>query len=257
MPRNTLRSRLHRGEVVGVVSGLHSTDMVDWLGQFRPDAIWMECEHGPGSWDEIGDFSRACDLWECASIVRVMNGDAATITRTLDRGASGIVVPHVNTRAQAQAIATASRFGPHGLRGMYGSRRSYGVANPLADANEEVVTVILIEEAQAIANLEEILTVEGIDVFFVAPSDLAQTMGHTGNPGHPDVQSTIDRALARIREAGRVSGTLVTEANRDRYLDLGVQFAMTSWLPWVQIGLKSFQHSLTARNACIGKPNMS
>ena len=127
MPRNTLRSRLQSGEVVGVISGHHSTDMVDWMGQYRPDAIWMECEHGPGSWEEIADFSRACDLWGCASIVRVMSGDAGTITRTLDRGASGIVVPHVNTREQAQAIATASRFGPLGLRGMFGSRRSYGV----------------------------------------------------------------------------------------------------------------------------------
>ena len=248
MPRNNLRARLQGGEVVGVVAGHHSTDLVDWLGQFRPDAIWMECEHGPGGWEEIADFSRACDLWGCASIVRVMSGDAGTITRTLDRGASGIVVPHVNTREQAQAVATASRFGPLGLRGMFGSRRSYGVSDPHADANEEIITIVLIEEAQAIANLDEILTVDGIDVFFVAPSDLAQTMGHTGNPTHPEVQTAIDRALTRIREAGRVPGTLVTDANRDRYLDLGVQFIMTSWLPWVQSGLHTFQSTLDARN---------
>lgn len=249
MPRINLRDRLRRGEVVGVVSGHHTTDMVDWLGQFRPDAIWMECEHGPGSWEEIGDFSRACDLWGCASIVRVMSNDPAMITRTLDRGASGIVVPHVNTRADAQRVATASRFGPHGLRGMFGSRRSYGVENQHADANEEVVTIVLIEEAEAIANLDEILQVEGIDVFFVAPSDLAQTMGHTGNPGHPEVQSTIDRAIERISSAGRVPGTLVTDANRERYLDLGARFVMTSWLPWVQSGLGGFDAALRRRNA--------
>lgn len=248
MPRINLRARLLGGEVVGVVSGHHSTDMVDWIGQYRPDAIWMECEHGPGSWEEIADFSRACDLWGCASIVRVMSGDAPTITRTLDRGASGIVVPHVNTREQAQLVATASRFGPLGLRGMYGSRRSYGVTDPQADANDEVVTIVLIEEAQAIANLDAILEVEGIDVFFVAPSDLAQTMGHTGNAGHPEVQATIDSALKRIRDRGRVPGTLVSDANRDRYLDLGVRFVMTSWLPWVQSGLRAFQDTLGARN---------
>lgn len=248
MPRIDLRARLLGGEVVGVVSGHHSTDMVDWMGQFRPDAIWMECEHGPGNWEEIGDFSRACDLWGCASIVRVMSGDAATITRTLDRGASGVVVPHVNTREQAQSVATACRFGPLGLRGMFGSRRSYGVSNPLKDANEEIVMIVLIEEAEAIANLDEILKVDGIDVFFVAPSDLAQTMGHPGNPAHPEVQATIDSALVKIRDAGRVPGTLVTDSNRDRYLDLGVRFVMTSWLPWVQSGLRSFQDSLAARN---------
>jgi 4-hydroxy-2-oxoheptanedioate aldolase len=180
--------------------------------------------------------------------VRVMSGDAATITRTLDRGASGVVVPHVNTREQAQSVATASRFGPLGLRGMFGSRRSYGVSNPLKDANEEIVMIVLIEEAEAIANLDEILKVDGIDVFFVAPSDLAQTMGHPGNPAHPEVQATIDSALVKIRDAGRVPGTLVTDSNRDRYLDLGVRFVMTSWLPWVQSGLRSFQDSLAARN---------
>lgn len=249
MPRIDLRARLMNGEVVGVVAGHHSTDMVDWIGQFRPDAVWMECEHGPGAWEEIADFSRACDLWGCASIVRVMSGDAGTITRTLDRGASGIVVPHVNTRAQAEAVATASRFGPLGLRGMFGSRRSYGVTDPHADANAEIVTIVLIEEAEAIANLDEILKVDGIDVFFVAPSDLAQTMGHTGNPGHPEVQATIDTALARIRDAGRVPGTLVTDSNRNRYLDLGVRFVMTSWLPWVHTGLLSFQSTLADRNS--------
>jgi 4-hydroxy-2-oxoheptanedioate aldolase len=131
---------------------------------------------------------------------------------------------------------------------MFGGRRSYGVTDPYADANEEVVTIVLIEEAEAIRNLDEILKVDGIDVFFVAPSDLAQTMGYTGHPGHPVVQETIDVALSRIREAGKVPGTLVTDANRERYLDLGVRFLMTSWLPWVQSGLRAFGQALSVRN---------
>ena len=248
MPRINLRHRLLNGETVGVVSGHHNMDMVDWLGQFRPDAIWMECEHGPGSWEQIGDFSRACDLWGVGSIVRVNANEPWLITRTLDRGASGIVVPHVCTRAGAEAVAEACRFGPLGLRGMYGGRRSYGVPDYYADANSEIISVILIEEQEAIDNLDVILKVDGVDVFFVAPSDLAQTMGHTGNPGHPDVQATIDGALRRIRDAGRISGTLVTDATRDRYFDLGVQFVMTSWLPWAQSGLNEFKASLAKRN---------
>lgn len=111
MPRINLRHRLLNGETVGVVSGHHNMDMVEWLGQFRPDAIWMECEHGPGSWEQIGDFSRACDLWGVGSIVRVNANEPWLITRTLDRGASGIVVPHVCTRAGAEAVAEACRFG--------------------------------------------------------------------------------------------------------------------------------------------------
>ena len=243
-----IKQELQQRHPVGVVSGHHNTDMVDFLGQFGLDGVWIECEHGPTGFDEIGDFSRACDLWNMASIVRVPIGEPWVITRTLDRGASGIVVPHVNTRQTAEKVVQAAKFGPIGQRGMYGSRRSYGVQDYFKSANEETVVIVLIEEIDAVNNLSEILKVDNIDVFFVAPSDLAQTMGHTGNIGHPEVQATIDDALRKIVRAGRVAGALVSDDNRDRYLDLGARFVMTGWLPWVARGVTAFRDSLAARN---------
>lgn len=243
---NGLKNKMRAGKPVGILSGHHNPDMVDFLGQYGIDGIWIEAEHGPVDWDAVGDFSRACDLWGMASIVRVPVGEPWVITRVLDRGASGFVVPHVSTRAYAQKIAEASRFAPLGLRGMYGGRRSYGVADYYSRANEEVCVVVLIEEIEAVRNLGEILTVDGIDVFFVAPSDLAQTMGHIGNVGHPDVQRTIDDALKRIVDAGRLAGTLVTDESRARYVEMGVTFTMTSWLPWVTQGVKNYQAALTS-----------
>jgi 4-hydroxy-2-oxoheptanedioate aldolase len=249
MPDIPIRRKLQQGNAVSVVSGLHNVDMAEYLAQLGLDGVWIECEHGPVSWEQIGDFSRACDLWNAASIVRVNANEPWLITRTLDRGASGIVVPHVSTKAEAERVVQAAKFGPIGLRGMFGGRRSYQVPDYFRRANDETLVVVLIEELEAIHNLAEILTVDHVDVFFVAPSDLAQTMGHTGSPGHPEVQATIDRALRQIVQSGRTAGTLMTDDTRDRYLDLGVRFALTSWLPWVARGAAAFRAAVEARNA--------
>jgi len=242
-----MRQKLKAGKPVSVISGLHNADMVDYLGQFGLDGVWLEGEHGPVDWDTIGDLTRACDLWGMASIMRIAAGEPWLITRTLDRGVSGFVVPHVSTKEYAQRIVQAARFAPLGLRGMYGGRRSYGVSDYYNRANEETVVVVLIEEIEAVRNLKEILTVDGVDVFFVAPSDLAQTMGKIGRHDDPEVQATIDDAIKRIVDAGRTAGTLVNDANLERYLDLGVTFTMGSWLPWVAAGARAYKAAVDRR----------
>ncbi len=95
-------------------------------------------------------------------------------------------------------------------------------------------------------NLDEILRVDYIDVFFVAPSDLSQTMGQIGNTSHPEVQKAIDDAIARIVSAGRVAGTLVNDDNLAGYLDQGVRFVMTSWNSWVSRGAAQFMAKVAA-----------
>ncbi len=240
MPDIQIKRHLHDGKTVCVLSGHHNTDMIDFLGQFGFDGIWIECEHGPVTWEQIGDMSRACDLWNMASIVRVNANEPWLITRTLDRGASGIVVPHVSTKAEALKVVEAAKFGPIGLRGMYGSRRSYGVADYFQKANDETLVVVLIEEMEAIRNLADILTVDHIDVFFVAPSDLAQTMGYTGQPNHPEVRAVIDDAITRIVAAGRTAGALVTDENVGHYRELGARFFLTGWTNWVVKGAREF-----------------
>ncbi|MBI2940487.1 MAG: aldolase [Chloroflexi bacterium] len=246
MPDIQIKRRLRAGKAVTVLSGNHNSDMIDFLGQFGLDGIWIECEHGPVSWEQIGDMSRACDLWNMASIVRVTANEPWLITRTLDRGASGICVPHVSTQAEAAKVVESAKFGPIGLRGMYGSRRSYGVADYFQRANDETFVIVLIEEMEAIENLAEILAVDHIDVFFVAPSDLAQTMGYTGQPSHPAVRAVIDRALTQIVAAGRTAGTLVTDENLDHSFRMGARFLLTSWNGWVARGARDFRSRVEA-----------
>ena len=240
MRENRIKRQLQAGQTAVAVSGHHHADMVDFLGQFGFDGVWLEGEHGPVDWDAIGDLSRACDLWGMASVTRVNNNDPGTIMRALDRGTMGIVVPHVNTREAAEQAMKSAKFDPIGYRGMFGGRQSFGVPDYVQRANDQTLVVVLIEEIEAVNNLADILTVDHIDVFFVAPADLAQTMGHIGNHGHPDVQAVIDKALAQIVAAGRTAGTLATDDNVERYRDAGVRFFLTGWPNWVSQGAKGF-----------------
>ena len=240
MRENRAKHKLERGEVVTIVSGHNSSDIIDFLGQFGFDGVWIEGEHGPVDFADIPDMTRASDIWGMTSVVRVNINSPSVIYRTFDVGAQGVVVPHVNTAEEARAVVDAAKFHPIGARGMFTSRQGHGVADYLARANDETLLVVLIEDIVAVNNLAEILTVDHIDVFFVAPSDLAQSMGHLGQAGHPEVQATIDRAIEQIISAGRTAGTLVNDANVEEYVKKGARFLMTGWPAWVASGAQGF-----------------
>ena len=240
MRENRAKQKLNSGEVVTIVSGDGDSELIDFLGPLDVDGVWLEGEHGPLTWEQIGDRSRACDLWGMTSVTRVNKNDAGLIMRTLDRGSMGVVVPHVNSQAAAEVVVQAAKYAPVGMRGMYGGRQSYGVKNYYQQANDQVLVVVLIEELEAVENLAEILTVDHVDVFFVAPSDLAQTMGHVGNYTHPEVQEVVDGALAQIVAAGKNAGALVFDETVERYVAAGVRFLLTSWNLWVAQGARAF-----------------
>ena len=237
---NRAKQRLRQNQTVTTISGLQNSDIIDFLGPFGFDAAWIECEHGPVDWEALGDMTRACDLWGLTSITRVNANDPGLITRTLDRGSMGIVVPHVNSREAAEQAAKSAKYAPMGYRGMFGGRQSFGVDNYFQEANDQTMVVVLLEEVEALANIDEILRVDNIDVFFVAPSDLAQTMGHLGHPEHPEVQSAVEEAIGKIASAGRVPGTLVNDNNVQTYVQMGAKFLMTSWNGWVARGATEF-----------------
>ncbi len=230
---NAAKLKLQEGGVVTTISGNLSSEIIDFMGPLGYDAVWIECEHGGVTWEQLGDMTRACDLWDMTPITRVNANEPWLITRTLDRGSMGIVTPHINTRADAEQAMQSSKYAPLGYRGMFGGRQSYGVSDYFHTANDQTMVIVLLEEKEALLNLDEILKVDYIDVFFVAPSDLSQTMGHIGNPGHPEVQEAIDRAIEQIVSSGRTAGTLVNDDNADSYVQKGVQFLLTSWNGWL------------------------
>lgn len=238
---NRVKQKLTNGELAYVISGLTNPDDIDNFGPNEFDAVWLEGEHGNVNASNIGDLTRACDLWGLTSIVRVNRNDQGLIYRTLDCGAMGIAVPHVNTKEEAQNVVDGTKFAPIGHRGMFTSRQGYGVDNYFEVANSQTMVVVLIEDIVAIDNLDEILTVDHIDVFFVAPSDLATSMGHIGNLGHIDVQDTIDSALARIQDAGRTAGTLALDYTVEKYVKAGVQFLLVGIGGWISTAAADYK----------------
>ena len=237
---NRIKRKIANGEVACVASGITHADDIDAFGPAGFDGVWLEGEHGAVDSADIGNLTRACDIWGMTSVVRVNANDQGLIYRTLDRGAQAIVVPHVNSREEAENVVQGGRFPPLGQRGMFTSRQGYGVSDYFAKANDEVLLIVLIEDIVAWQALDEILTVDGIDVFFVAPSDFAASMGHIGNPGHPEVQEKINDAITRIVAAGRTAGALALNDTAAAYTRLGVRFLMTPVGPWLSNGARTF-----------------
>lgn len=241
---NRVKRKLANGEVAVIASGFDSGDQIDAFGPNGFDGIWLEGEHGAVDAPQIGDLTRACDIWEMTSVVRVNRNDQNLIYRTFDRGAQGICVPHVNTRAEAENVVAGGKFAPIGQRGLFTSRQGYGVPDYLQVANDETLLIILIEDIIAVNNLDDILAVDHIDVFFVAPSDLAASMGMIGQVQSDKVQDTIDGALAKIVASGRTAGTMCPDHTwAEKYVKAGVKCLLTPSGPWMAAGAKQFMES--------------
>jgi 4-hydroxy-2-oxoheptanedioate aldolase len=145
----------------------------------------------------------------------------------------GVQVPHVNTAADARRAVESVKFHPLGNRGLAAGTRpaNYGLGLSAADyvleANRETLVCVQLEEMEALGNLGEILRVEGVDVFFVGPSDLSQSMGHPGRSDVPEVREAMDRAFAAIVAAGKVPGSAGNPQAIRRHLEQGVRYLYT------------------------------
>jgi 4-hydroxy-2-oxoheptanedioate aldolase len=242
MRHNRAKEKLAAGTPISVIApGYSSAGLVELVGRMGFDAIFIDCEHGPAGWEEVENMVRAAELADATPIVRVQANDPSTITRALDRGAGGVQVPHVNTRAEAEAAVRHAKFAPIGHRGFAGGRAAFGVQGSFTEhANAETMVVVMLEEVEALRNLDEILQVEHVDAFFIAPGDLSQSMGYPGQTDHPEVQAAIDDAVRRTRAAGRAPGVLTTPATVERYLELGALFMYVSLGHLLQPGANDF-----------------
>jgi 4-hydroxy-2-oxoheptanedioate aldolase len=155
------------------------------------------------------------------------NVGTALIKQYLDLGIQSLLVPMVDTPEHAAALVQATRYPPQGIRGMGGARASrWGrFPNYGKEANAQVCLLVQAETRAALDNLDAIVATEGIDGVFIGPADLSASLGHVGNLGHPEVQSTIDDAIRRIVKGGKAAGILTPdEALARHYLELGATF---------------------------------
>jgi 2-keto-3-deoxy-L-rhamnonate aldolase RhmA len=195
----TLRDALRGGKpLIGTLLTVDSTEVAEALALSGFDWIFIDLEHGSLS---IQDAQRALQAIanRCHTLVRVPDGTTENIKRVLDMGCSGIIVPMVNTVAYAQRIAALSKYPPVGERSVgIGRAQGYGLrfTEYLEVANEQTTVVVQIEHRDAIANVDQIVAVPGIDAVFVGPYDLSNSMGLVGQVNHPDVRAAIDKVRA-------------------------------------------------------------
>ena len=159
--------------------------------------------------------------------------------RALDRGTMGIVVPHVNTRQAAEQAMKSAKYAPMGYRGTFGGRQSYGVPDYVKRANDQTMVVVLIEEIEAVQNLADILTVDNIDVFFVAPSIWRRPWGILAMP---PILRCRQSSTKRWRKLSRLAAllTLVNDDTVERYLAAGVRFFMIGWTNFGAQGARAY-----------------
>lgn len=215
--RNAMKDKIAGGEpALGASIMFPSPQLVEMLAYAGFDWVLIDCEHGSIGLADVEVMAMAADAAGITAIARPRSNDPADIQSVMDRGVKGVQVPHVNCRADAERAVAAVKFGPGAARGLAAGTRpdrwGLGARMPdfTAQQNAGSLVCVQIEHQEAVANIGEILAVDGIDVFFIGPSDLSQSMGHPGDPKAPAVAKAIDDTLAAIRAAGKVPGMPAT-----------------------------------------------
>jgi len=232
--KNKMKEKLLLGQpVFGVSVMIPSPQIVEMLGRLGYDWVLIDCEHGTISLETVELMVMAAEVSGITPIVRPAVNSSEEIMRVMDRGAMGVQVPHVNTALDAKRAVEAVKFYPQGIRGLAKGTRpaGYGFDLSMSDyvekVNRETLVCVQLEEKEAIENVQEILQVEGVDVFFIGPSDLSQSMGYPGRKDVPEVEQAITNTLEAIRLAGKISGSTGSTADIKNYLNQGVQYIYT------------------------------
>ena len=202
--KNKTKEKLQRGEVVlGATIGTPYPEVVEVMARMPFDWLWFDTEHSPLNSEMLGPLLQVGRIGTPTPIVRVVWNDQVAIKKALDVGAMGLIIPWVNNREQAEAAVRAAKYPPMGTRG-FGPRWVMVSGGDPAEyaktANEETLVIVQIETAEAVENLEEILTTPGVDGYLIGPMDLSASLGHLGNPAHPDVEKVIEDVITRSRK---------------------------------------------------------
>lgn len=233
---NTLRRRASAGAALfGVDPGIVSPDMVEFAGRLGFDFIFLDGEHGSVGAHNLPDLLRAAELTGAAPIVRVATNDHAPILSSLDAGALTIVVPHCSSAHDTERALAYSRYPPRGRRGAHPRTRAARFGAGLtateyyARANDEILVMPMIEEREALDNLDGILAVDGLEAIFIGPGDLSISLGYPGEMERPEVAGEVLRVARAARQRGILVGSLAgSDAWTAALLDAGASFLLAS-----------------------------
>jgi 4-hydroxy-2-oxoheptanedioate aldolase len=228
--RNAFKHAITAGKLqIGLWCSLCSNIAADILRDSGFDWLLLDSEHSPNDIPGLLAQLQAVDGGGTATaIIRPAWNDTVLIKRCLDIGAQALLVPYVQNPEEARAAVAAVRYPTRGVRGVAVATRAsrYGrVADYLKKADAEICLLVQVETGAALDQLEAIASVEGIDGVFIGPSDLSASLGHIGNPAHPDVQKALADAVRRLKAIGKPAGILTgNEDEARRYIGWGYTF---------------------------------
>ncbi|TKC78086.1 2-dehydro-3-deoxyglucarate aldolase [Trinickia terrae] len=225
LPNAFRASVVKRERQIGCWASLASPITTELLGTIGFDWLLLDAEHAPN--DELTLIPQLMALKDSvtAPMVRPPSNDSVVIKRLLDAGFFNLLIPFVDSAADARRAVAATRYPPQGMRGVSVGQRGnrYGaVADYLEVANDNICVAVQIESRAAVEAIDEIAAVDGVDAVFIGPSDLAASYGHLGNASHPDVQQAIAHVFERAKAAAKASGILApVREDAERYLAMG------------------------------------
>jgi 4-hydroxy-2-oxoheptanedioate aldolase len=224
------KERLQAGDTVfGPFMKTGDPAFVEIAGYAGFDFVILDMEHGPVTFENLQNLVRGAIIAGTVPIVRTSDSSDISISRALDLGACGVQIPQIQTADEAKSCISAAKFFPLGQRGVCRFVRAAGYSSIPRDdyfpmANNSMV-ILQLEGITAIDNLEEILDLEGIDIIFIGPYDLSQSLGYPGQVDHPEVIKKMKLIVNNARKRNVIVGTFTdTLASAQMWRSAGVQY---------------------------------
>lgn len=237
MKSNIVKTRLqHNQPVLGVLSNSSDPTVAELCGFSGLDFYMIDGEHSPITTDQVQHIVRACEVSGITPLARLRSNDPKLILQYVDAGVTGLMMPGVKNAQEASEFVRAVLYPPDGTRSLGPVRAADYLQGVMSQgeyvqfANDQMLLLLQIEDKEAIDNLDDMLTVAGLDGFVISPRDLAMSLGYYDGPGHDEVKKIIGGLVEKIQKAGRVVGTTAATGDQARVLvERGVLFCMNSF----------------------------
>jgi len=225
-----LENLKNKNSSIGPFSKSSDPAIIECIGLAGFDFVIIDLEHGPNSIETAQNLVRAAIIHNLTPIIRVGENKESIISKALDIGAQGVQVPQINSKEDAQQVVDSAKFSPLGKRGVCRYVRAAGYSSKdkneyFIDSNNETLVIIHIEGEEGLENLDHILKIDGVDIIFIGPYDLSQSMGVSGETNHPKVLNAMKMVVEKATRYNKVVGTFVeTPGDLKMWKDLGVLY---------------------------------
>ena len=221
----SFKNLLMTGPCFGLNCAIPALPTMEVLAKSPYDFFVIDAEHPATSGSIIHTQLTALAAGKAVSFIKLFSLDPSMIRQSLDLGVDGLMAADINTAEDARRFVSLTRYPPCGVRGVAGAVRATGFTRDktyVESAEQRLIRCVLIESTSGLDQLEEICDTDGVDVVFFGPADLAAQIGHIGRTAAPAVVSAIEDGIKRARKVGQPVGIVSSEADVERYIELGV-----------------------------------